>query len=160
MPVKKLLEFLARNGVEYRTIKHPISYTAGDTAEAAHIDPERLAKTVMVLVDGQMAMAVLEACEKIELEELRRHVGNASVRLASEEEFVALFPGVEPGAMPPFGNLYDMPVYVDKALTLQPGIAFNAGSHTELIEIDYADFERLVKPEVCTFAMAHATTTP
>jgi Ala-tRNA(Pro) deacylase len=148
MPVKRLQEFLDNHGVRYVTIRHSPAYTAQEIAQSAHIRGQELAKTVMVKIDGKMAMAVLPASQKVDLELLRQAADAKKVELAREAEFEERFPGCEPGAMPPFGNLYGMEVYVADALTADEHIAFNAGSHTELIKTDYEDFERLVRPRI------------
>jgi len=152
MPVKKLKEFLDSNHVRYVSISHSAAYTAQEIAALAHVPGKELAKTVMVKIDGKMAMAVLPASFKVDLEHLKEVLGAASVELASEREFRDLFPGCETGGMPPFGNLFGLEVYVSEKLTEDQEIAFNAGSHTELLKLAYADFERLAKPKVVQFA--------
>jgi len=153
MPVNTLTKFLDDNKVKYVTIRHSIAYTAQQIAESAHIPGEEIAKTVMVKLDDNLAMAVLRATDKVDLDLLRGAAGAAKAELATEDQFQGMFPGVEPGAMPPFGNLYAMAVYVDEGLTRDLRIAFNAGTHSELIQLDYADFERLVRPTVANFTM-------
>ncbi len=152
MPVKTLKEFLDSNNVKYVTISHSCAYTAQEIAASAHIPGQELAKTVMVKIDGRMNMAVVPASCKVDLEHLKEVAGANRVRLAGEEEFKDLFPGCEVGAMPPFGNLYDMEVFVAKSLAEDEDIAFNAGTHTELIKLVYKDFERLVEPKVLEFS--------
>lgn len=152
MPVKKLKEFLDSNQVRYVSISHSAAYTAQEIAALAHVPGKELAKTVMVRIDGKMAMAVLPASFKIDLEHLQEALGATAVELASEREFRDLFPGCETGGMPPFGNLFGLEVYVLGKLAEDQEIAFNAGSHTELIKLAYTDFERLVKPKVIHFA--------
>jgi len=151
MPVQKLKDFLDANGVRYVTIVHSKAFTAQETAASAHIKGKELAKTVMVKLDGKMAMAVLPASFPLDLNLLRQAAGGSQVELASEKEFRDLFPDCEAGAMPPFGNLYGMDVFVAERLAGDEQIAFNAGSHTELVQLAYADFERLVKPTVARF---------
>ncbi len=153
MPAKKLKEFLDRNKVKYVAISHSPSYTAQEIAASAHVPGREMAKTVIVKVDGRMAMAVLPAPHKVDFKLLKNALGASSVELATEKEFSDRFPECEPGAMPPFGNLYDMDVYVAQKLTEDEEIAFNAGSHTELVKLSYGDFARLVKPKVVKFAM-------
>ena len=153
MPVKTLTRFLDDNNVKYVTIRHSVAYTAQQIAESAHIPGEEIAKTVMVKIDDRMAMAVLRGTDKVDIDLLRGAAGAERAELATEAQFQGMFPGVELGAMPPFGNLFDMPVYVDEGLTRDERIAFNAGSHSELIQLDYADFERLVKPTVANFSL-------
>ena len=151
MPVRKLKEFLDREKVKYVSIIHSTAYTAQEVAASAHITGRELAKTVIVELDGKMAMAVLPANRKIVLQDLREVTGSDQVKFASEEEFRKMFPDCETGAMPPFGNLYGMDVYVAESLADNDEIAFNAGSHTEVIKLPYKDFERLVQPKVMSF---------
>ncbi len=153
MPMHKVIEFLDSEGVKYVSIKHSLAYTAQEVAASAHIPGKELAKTIMVKLNGKMAMAVLPASFHVDLEQLKDVAGVSKVELASEAEFRDLFPGSQVGAMPPFGNLYGMDVYVAAPLTEDEEIAFNAGSHTELIRLAYADFERLVKPTTGEFAV-------
>ncbi len=148
MPTQKLKEFLDGNHVEYVTITHSPAYTAQQIAEMTHIPGKELAKTVIVKVDDQYAMTVLPASNRVDLDHLKKGVKADKVEVASEAEFKSLFPDCEVGAMPPFGNLYDMPVYVADKLTEDEEIAFNAGSHTELVKLSYKDFEKLVSPRV------------
>ena len=152
MPVQKLKAFLDEAGVRYVTISHSKAYTAPEIAASAHIPGRELAKTVMIKVDGKMAMAVLPASHQVELGLLRETTGAATVELASEDDFVRLFPDCEAGAMPPFGNLYGLDTYVADKLADDEEIAFNAGNHTELIRMSYEDFVRLAEPRVLTFA--------
>jgi len=151
MPVRKLKEFLDQEKVKYVSIVHSTAYTAQEVAASAHVTGRELAKTVIVELDGKMAMAVLPANRKIVLQELREVTGCDEVKFASEEEFRQRFADCETGAMPPFGNLYGMDVYVAEALIHNDEIAFNAGSHTEVIRLAFKDFERLVRPKVMSF---------
>jgi Ala-tRNA(Pro) deacylase len=152
MPVKSLKKFLDDNRVKYVCIAHSPAYTAQEVAQSAHVPGREMAKTVMVELDKQMAMAVLPANRKIVLQDLRELTGSDQVRFASEEAFQRRFPDCETGAMPPFGNLYGMEVFVAESLTHDDQIAFNAGSHTEVLKMAYADFERLVQPHVLSFS--------
>ncbi|MDD4270375.1 MAG: YbaK/EbsC family protein [Pirellulales bacterium] len=152
MPANKLKRFLDENHIRYISIRHSPAYTAQETAASAHIPGKEVIKTVMLYIDGELAMAVLPSTRMLDLE-LLRHVADAeSVTLATENQFKDRFPDCEAGAMPPFGNLYEMPVYVDRSVTLDEQIAFNAGSHAELIQLDYGDYERLVHPIIAEFA--------
>jgi Ala-tRNA(Pro) deacylase len=146
--------FLDTHNVKYVVISHSKAYTAQGIAAIAHISGKELAKTVIVKLDGALGMAVLPASYQVGLDALRRRIGVREAVLATESEFKRHFPDCETGAMPPFGNLYGIPVYVDESLTEDHEIAFNAGSHYELIKMAYADFERLVKPEVMEFSTA------
>ena len=153
MPSRKVVEFLDSQGVKYVSIRHSEAFTAQEVASSAHIPGKELAKTIMVKLDGAMAMAVLPASYHVDLGLLKEVAGVGKAELASEAEFRDLFPESEVGAMAPFGNLHSMDVYVAVPLTEDEEIAFNAGSHTELIRLAYADFERLVKPAVGDFAV-------
>jgi Ala-tRNA(Pro) deacylase len=153
MVAKKLREFLDKNRVKYLTLSHSAAYTAQEIAASAHIPGKELAKTVVVKIDGELAMAVLPASHHVDFERLAEAIGVRHVELASEQEFRVRFGECEVGAMPPFGNLYDMDVYVADDLAEDEEIAFNAGSHSELVRMSYADFERLVHPRVMQFAV-------
>jgi Ala-tRNA(Pro) deacylase len=117
----------------------------------AHVSGTELAKTVMIKVDGRMAMAVLPASLRVDFDQLTAAVGAEDVLLAVEGDFKDIFVGCEIGAMPPFGNLYGLDVFVEKSLAEDDEIAFNAGSHTELMKMNYADFAELVRPTVVRF---------
>jgi Ala-tRNA(Pro) deacylase len=147
MPVKKLREFLDSKKVRYVSISHSPAFTAQEIAASAHVGGQELAKTVMITLDGEMVMTVLPASYQVDFDLLKEATGASSVELASESEFERFFPGCELGAMPPFGNLYGMEVLVAGSLSDHEEIAFNAGTHTELVKLAYADFERLVKPK-------------
>ena len=148
MPAQKLRDFLDNNNIEYVTISHSPAYTAQRIAELTHTPGKEMAKTVIVKLDDKFAMAVLPASHRVDMDYLKRGVDASQVEVASEQEFKDLFPDCEVGAMPPFGNLYDMDVYVAERLTDDEEIAFNAGSHTELVRMAYTDFENLVSPKV------------
>lgn len=153
MPLQKLRNYLDNNNIRYTNITHSKAYTAQQVAQSAHISGKDMAKTVMINIDGRMAMAVLPASLHIDFSLIKREIPGMKITLASEDDFRNLFPDCEVGTMPPFGNLYDMEVFVDKNLQADHMIAFNAGSHTELIQMDYSDFENLVRPHVINFTV-------
>ena len=136
----------------YTALTHDRTITALQTAAAAHISQQHFAKTVMLKVDEKLAMMVMPAAYRIDLVRLSRALGGSLVELAQEDEFRDAFPDCELGAMPPFGHLYGMPVYVDSRLTGQSDIAFNAGSHTEVVRMPYAEFDRLAQPQLLWLA--------
>lgn len=148
MPLRKLREHLDEQGVRYVVISHSPAFTAQEIAASAHIPGRELAKTVMVKLDDRMVMLVLPASRRVAFDQLKQATGASEAQLASEHEFADLFGDCELGAMPPFGSLYGLEVYVDSELTRDEEIAFNAGSHTELIRMRYDDFARLVEPRV------------
>jgi Ala-tRNA(Pro) deacylase len=146
MPVTKVKEFLEGSGTDYEIIKAPTAYTAQETAAGAHVPGKELAKTVIVKADGAFAMAVLPATVRVDLGLLAGVAGARSVELASEEDFAGLFPDCEVGAMPPFGNLYDMPVFVEAALAKDEKICFYGCDHSQLIKMAFSAYEKLVRP--------------
>ena len=148
----RLHNLLDERHAPYETLVHDRTVTAHETAAAAHVARQQFAKTVMLKVDGELAMMVMPATYRVELVRLSRALGGREVELAQEDEFKDAFPDCELGAMPPFGNLYGMPVYVDSRLATQPEIAFNAGSHTDLVRMPYAEFEKLAQPELLWLA--------
>lgn len=150
MATKALKEFLDNHHVKYVCIDHSPSYTAQEIAAAAHLSGKQLAKVVIVKIGSQLAMVVLPATDHVNFADLREMTGEREVDLAKESEFKTKFPECEVGAMPPFGNLYGLPVFVSSHLIKQDQIAFNSGSHSELVRMSYQDFERLVKPKVIT----------
>lgn len=150
MPVKKLKDFLDSHKVKYVSLTHSPAFTSQEIAAAAHVSGKQLAKTVIVKTDGKFAMVVLPAHDQINFAKLKELTGS-QVDLAAESEFKDKFTGCEVGAMPPFGNLYEMPVFVSSQLAQQDNIMFNAGSHSELMQVAFGDFERLVKPKVVAF---------
>lgn len=153
MPSKKLKSFLDENKIKYVSIQHSSAYTAQEIAAIAHIPGKDLAKTVIIKIDGKMAMAVLPASFKVSFENLKDTLGVKEVRLAYEQEFIDKFPDCEVGAMPPFGNIYGMDVFVAESLAEDEEIAFNACNHTELIKMSFSDFEKLVKPKRIKFSV-------
>ena len=155
MPISRLKDFLDDQHIKYVTIRHSKAFTSQEVAASAHIPGKELAKTVIVKIDGKIAMAVLPASYRINLGRLKEACHAKQVELASEKDFQDLFPECETGAMPPFGNLYDMDVYVEESLVDDEEIAFNAGSHTELVKLSYRDFERLVHPKIARFTTLH-----
>jgi Ala-tRNA(Pro) deacylase len=146
MSVERVTRYLDEQNVKYVIMQHSKAYTAQEIAEAVHVPGRHFAKCVIVKIDGRLAMAVLPATDHVDLQRMAQSVGAKTVELAKEEEFQDSFPDCEVGAMPPFGNLFDMEVFVSPHLTAADLIAFNAGSHTEVMQLSYDSFERLVKP--------------
>ena len=146
--VQQLKEFLDSRGVKYVSIKHSLAYTAQEVAASAHVSGKEMVKTLVVKLDGKQALVALPANEKADLTHIKEATGAKSAELATEQEFGSRFPGCDVGAMPPFGNLYGMDTYVTESLTRDREIAFNAGTHTEVIRLSYADYERLATPGV------------
>ena len=159
MSLSKLKTFLDQENIKYISINHSTAFTSQEIAQTAHIPGNEMAKTVIVKIDGKQAMVVLPAPEHIDLDLLKSATGASKVSLATELEFMPQFSECEIGAMPPFGNLYDLDVYVEEALSNDKMIAFNACSHNELIKIAYEDFARLVKPRVVRISTEYSLAT-
>ena len=152
MDCKDRLEaYLREKQVPFEVRHHPKAITAQEVAASEHVPGKMLAKTVMVLADGKMVMLALPAPYQVDLDKAGKVLG-VEVRLAHEEEFENTFPDCEVGAMPPFGNLYEVPVYVEAALAEDETIVFRAGTHTDTMSVSYADFENLVEPTIAEFA--------
>ena len=148
MACAKLQEYLDQKQVKYVSIKHSPAFTAQEIAAAAHIPGRDVAKTVVVKLDGTLALVVVPAPEMVRMNHLKTETGASQVELATEEEFKGRFPDCEVGAMPPFGNLYEMDTFVEESLAEDEEIAFNAGTHTELIKMAFKDYESLVSPRI------------
>jgi Ala-tRNA(Pro) deacylase len=149
MPIlKKLRELFDEEKVSYEVYNHPLAYTAQEIAAKQHFSGDAMAKVVMLKVDGALAMAVLMGSDKVSLATVRESLNAREVQLATEDDFISRFPDCEIGAMPPFGNLFGMPVYVDPALERDEYIYFNAGNHVQTVRLRYKDYERLVHPRI------------
>ncbi len=144
----RLEQYLREQGVAYEMQHHPLVYTAQEVAASEHVSGKELAKTVIARADDRLVMVVLPATRTVHLGKLAAALGAGQTRLAEEREFSADFPDCEVGAMPPFGNLYGVPVYVDQSLAADERIVFRAGTHTGTLRVAYADFARLVGPTV------------
>lgn len=146
MACHSLLKWLDSKDIEYSLNRHSRSYTSQETAARTHTKGNFFAKSVIVMIDGTPGMVVLPAAKMVNLAALRRAVGAERVFLATEEEFRTRFPDCEIGAMPPFGNLYDMDVFAAESLPRTGIIAFNSGTHSEIMQMEAADWERAVHP--------------
>jgi len=153
MPDKELKNLLDNRHIKYMSINHSPAYTAQDIASQAHIPGKEMAKTVMVKLDGKLAMTVIPANYQVDFDSLQKVTGVEKAELAIEEEFKYTFPDCEIGAMPPFGSLYNMETYVAESLADDEQICFNAGTHHELIKLAYKDYEEIVHPKVLKFSV-------
>lgn len=149
---KRLIDCLNENKAQYEILHHAEAVTAQRIAQAEHVKGRYHAKVVIVKSGDQHLMIVLPADHQIDLEKVEKAIGNA-VSLGKEEEFKSLFPDCAIGAMPPFGNLYNLPTCVDKHLSEQDYIVFEAGTHIEAIKMNYRDYEKIVKPKVADLAI-------
>ena len=154
MPLSKLRKFLDSHHIKYLVISHSLAYTAQGITALTHVSGKKLAKTVIVKIDGILAMAVVPASLHVDLDRMRSLTGAQTVEMASEREFKDTFPDCETGALPPFGNLYDMPVYADPSLAENEEIAFSAGTHRELVRMNWYDMGRLVNPLIAQLTHA------
>ncbi len=158
MPIPAhISKFLSSQNVTYQSCTHSRAYTAQGTAQAQHLSGKKLAKVVIVVADNRrLIMAVVPASYRVDLDRLGQLLNTSWIRLASEEEFRDAFRECELGAMPPLGNIYHLDVWIDETLKSLPDIAFNAGTHSEIIQMSFADFEQLVRPQVASFgALLH-----
>lgn len=144
---RQLTAYLDEHAVAYEVIPHRRDYTAQETAHHTHTPGREFAKTVVLWIDGSYALAALPAHHHVDVAHLRQTLGAQEIKLATEEEMRDLCSDCEPGAVPPFGNLYNLPVYVSEDLAANESITFNAGNHTNAIRMRYADFARLVEPQ-------------
>ncbi len=151
--LKRLKEFLDKNKVKYSVKGHTEVYTAQEVAAVQHVPGQQLVKTVMVKVGDKFVMTALPASYEIEFAKLKKILGEKDVRLAKEEEFKDLFPDCDIGAMPPFGNLYNIPTYIDKSLTEDEEIVFEAGTHKDSVRLKFEDYEKLVQPKIAEFGI-------
>ena len=151
--LRKLKDYLDGNEIRYEVGYHPRTYTAQEIAAAQHVPGKEMAKVVMVKADGRMVMLVLPASYRVDMKKLKGVLGCKKVGITKEEEFQELFPDCEIGAMPPFGNLYNLEVWVDQVITENDHIVFQAGSHVETLRIKWGDYARLVNPRVADFSV-------
>lgn len=157
MPISRLKEILDAKKIRYIIVSHSTAYTAA-IAAMTHTPGKEIAKAVMVLVDGTLAMVVVPGSKHVDLCALKTALGAKEASLAHEHQFADVFPDCEVGAMPPFGNLYNVPVYVDESLSEDNEIAFNAGSHRELLRMAYSDYRDMVNPKLVNVVAANAAT--
>jgi Ala-tRNA(Pro) deacylase len=148
----KIKQYLDQNSVPYQVILHEEVYTAQELAQALHVPGKELIKVVIIKADDRYCMAVLPSIQKIDLSALQTQLHATTLTIATEQDLKALFPETEIGAMPPFGHLSSMEVWVDVNLTTDEYITFNAGTHYEAIRMHYTDFERLTQPHVASFS--------
>ena len=151
--LKKLKDYLEKNQVRYEVGFHERVYTSQEIAAATHVPGKELAKVVMVKADGKMVMLVLPASYRVDTKKLKKVLKCKRLGVAKEKDFEELFPDCEVGAMPPFGNLYNLEIWVDQVLTEDEFIVFQAGSHVETLKIKYSDYIRLVNPKVGDFSV-------
>lgn len=151
--VMKLREFLEREHINYQTLEHNLAYTASEVAEAQHLPGHQVVKSVVVNADGKWILCVLPSTHKIDFEKLKLALSLKEVSLANEGQVASLFPSYEVGAMPPFGRLVGIPVYADNSLLENDAIAFNAGTHTDMVKIKFKDYMRIAKPILCDFTI-------
>ena len=151
--VEKLEAILEQENVRYELFTHPVAYSSQRTAQAEHVPGREEAKVVILKANGKDIMVVLPATHHVDLLKMSNFLGTTDLRLETERKFAALFPGSELGAMPPFGHIYHVPVYVDKTVAESEEIVFNAGSHHEAIRMKYRDYERVEEPQVGDFAV-------
>lgn len=152
MMMKSLQELLDSNDIEYELIHHRRDFRARDTASDTHTEPGDFAKTIVLEIDDQICLAVLPATHFLSISKLERSLGADDIRMLEEREIASRCPDSEVGAVPPFGSLFGLPVYVCPTLTKDEKITFNAGTHSDAVRMSYAEYERLEKPTVAAMA--------
>ena len=155
MPIDRLKNYLASNKVKYVTINHSPAFTASEIAELSHISGKEMVKTVIFHAGSDMCMAVVPSNFWVSCENLKKVTGAPFVELAQEHEFTSMFPGCAPGAMPPFGHLYDMDVFMDEKLLEDEMIAFSAGSHSQILQMALNDYVELANPIIVSLSTTH-----
>jgi Ala-tRNA(Pro) deacylase len=148
----RVIEFLDKSGVDYEVTKHEPAFTAQQMAAVEHEPGKYVAKPVVIKADGKYVMCVLSACYKVDLRALKKQLGAKSVEIAEEKEIEKIFDDCELGAAPPFGNLYDLPTYMDKTLEQDDHIMFQGGTHEKAIRMSMDDYRKLVAPKVLEFS--------
>lgn len=157
MFIRRLQDLLDGQNVKYTVLSHSVAFTAQEVAASTHIPGKEIAKCVVFWMDGTMALAVLPGSRMIDFTLLKKGTGARDVEIAGESEFSEAFPDCELGAMPPFGQLFNMPTFVDASLAEDKDIAFNAGTHRDLVRMRYEDYERAVRPRVIRFSIVART---
>jgi len=149
----RIIRYLKDHNVYFERQWHPYAVRAQELAQTLHVTGYRLAKSVLVEADGQPWVAVLPACDIVDVDRLAAALGAVSVRFLSEDDFAPFFPDCETGAEPPFGGLYGLPVIVDASLEQCLHLVVRAGSHEEVIQLPYAEFDALEEPQMASFAV-------
>jgi Ala-tRNA(Pro) deacylase len=153
MPISRnIKQYLFHNNVSYSHKTHSLAFTAQEVAEAEHVPGAEFAKTVVLQADDRMILAVLPSDHLINLDVLKRQIPCGKLSLMPEKEFIEKFPACQPGAMPPLGKLFGLPLYCDSALAKQAEIEFNAGTHVDTVRMTYASFVKLENPIVAGFS--------
>ena len=155
---ERLEQYLQEQNIPYQVQEHPLAYTAQDVAYREHLPGKLVAKVVLVFAESRLVMLVLPAPSRADFARVKHVLGAEQLRLADEGELGLAFPDCEVGAMPPFGNLYHLPVYVERSLAEDETIVFPVGTHTQTMHLKYADFERLVNPIIADFAQSTQAT--
>ncbi|CAN5348161.1 YbaK/EbsC family protein [soil metagenome] len=153
MATRRTIEFLDGNKVKYVIVKHSPAFAAQDVAASAHVPARTFAKTIAVKLHGQLALAVVPATRQVDIGLLRMASGAKQVEIADASELPKRFEGCQLGTMPPFGNLFGMDTYVEATLAKRAFIAFNAGSHTDVVILRFSDYQRLAHPKLARISL-------
>jgi Ala-tRNA(Pro) deacylase len=149
---RRIRDYLDSQKVPYEWLPHPQAFTAQEVAHSLHVSGKRLAKVVVLDADGRLVMAVLPASHRLSLPELKAEVSVQRLEMLPESELVKIFPDCDLGAIPPFGNLYGIDVYVDRAVVEAGEIVFTAGTHVDAARMEYSDYAALVQPHEGRFS--------
>jgi len=148
MATNRITEFLDGSRARYVVLIHSPAFSAQEVAESVHLPGRFFAKTVIVKIDGRLAMAVVPATMEVNLGGLQEELGAHHVELAEESEFADRFRGCQLGAVPPFGRLFGVDTYLDEELAGEENIVFNAGTHSHAISMDFHEYRRLAHPRI------------
>lgn len=158
--LQRCQRYLKQHNIRYAHSIHPPAFTARDIASADRVAAHKMTKVVVYFGGNGYGMLVLPADCVVDFAEVRRLLGLPDIRLAAEAELLGLFPDCEVGAMPPFGNIFSLPVLVDERIAISEFIAFNAGTHKDVIRMSFSDFAGLVNPLVAGFAASSSRASP
>lgn len=153
---QRLEEFLTAHGATYEVVRHEAAITAQEQAAAMHAAGRSVAKVLIVKERDGYVMAVLPASAELDLDRLKGLIGHGEIRLATVEEIGAAVPDCAPGAIPPFGALYELRSFVDRSLLLVPQVTMPAGDPASAIRMRSAEFRRLVDARPGDFAVPEA----
>jgi Ala-tRNA(Pro) deacylase len=154
---RRIRDYLDSQNAPYEWLPHPQAFTAQEVAHALHVSGKRLAKTVVLDADGRLVMAVLPASHRLIVAELKAALEVRHLEMLPEGELAKIFPDCDLGALPPFGNLYGIEVWVDRVVAESGEIVFTAGTHVDAVRMKYSDYAALVKPHEGRFSEVWAS---
>ena len=149
---QRIRDYLDSQNVPYATLHHSQAFTAQEVAHSLHVSGKKCVKVVVAKGDNKPVLVVLPASFRLDFQELKSALKASHVEMVTESELVGLFPDCDLGAVPPFGNLYGMGIWVDRAVANAENIVFCAGTHEDCIRMSYSDFAKLTMPHLGHFS--------